>query len=123
METRQKEGLPLERAVILDPGVNPLETLTGPEWSWATDLSQVKALRPAWVVATPRDTAVELLREVLPWGNKVLVKKPLGLNLAEAGGIAAMMIIRNSCGWNSTTSFSRAWPHSWPMSVRARLAA
>lgn len=84
----QAEGRPIERILLFDPALagaappNPVECVNV--------LEQIAAAKPDWIiVATPHDTAAEILPSVLPWGSRVLVEKPLGRSLNEARALTA----------------------------------
>jgi predicted dehydrogenase len=85
-------GRPIELVGIFDPNTDLARTLadasrskvlTSPEEAWA--------LRPTLcMIATPHDTAVELTRDALGRGLRVLVEKPLGRSLSEAQSLAGL---------------------------------
>ena len=82
----QAEGRPIERILLFDPA---LAEAPPDRVERVNALEQVAAARPDWViVATPHDTAVEILPAILPWGCRVLVEKPLGRSLDEARALA-----------------------------------
>jgi predicted dehydrogenase len=59
----------------------------------ATSIGEKAALRGGYdaaIVATPHDTAVELLPRVFPLAPAVLVEKPLGRTVAETEGLIAV---------------------------------
>ena len=69
--------------VVFDPKV-PEGTKLSPKATAATERSAFANRYHAAVVATPHDTAVELLPKVLPIAPFLLVEKPLGRTSAEA---------------------------------------
>ncbi|MGA2641543.1 MAG: Gfo/Idh/MocA family oxidoreductase, partial [Spirochaetia bacterium] len=85
-------GRPVELAGIYDPdsdlarklaGASSAKVLSSREEAWA--------LRPTLcMIATPHDTAVDLTRDALGRGLRVLVEKPLGRSLSEAQSLASL---------------------------------
>ena len=60
---------------------------------FADSLEEVFALAPDWIfISTPHDEAARLAKLSLARGFNVLVEKPMGRNLREAGEIAASQI-------------------------------
>lgn len=88
----QKQGLALQPVGLVDPfaadAAGLAASLNAP---LLPDSKALIAQKPDWVfVATPHDTAVNLLPQLLTAGIKVLVEKPLGRSQAEAGKLAAL---------------------------------
>jgi len=85
------QGFPIEEILVVDPaafqpGYPTLPGIAAP----ASSLEQALSSNPQLViVATPHDTAVTLLHEILPLSFRVLVEKPMGRNLVEATAIAS----------------------------------
>jgi len=66
------------------------------ELHFAGSLEEVFAFEPDWVfISTPHDAAVELTKQALARGCRVLLEKPMGRNAREAGEIAASQVKRN----------------------------
>ncbi len=86
LQTLAERGMPVSISGVLDPASPESEVdLAVP------DLEALIATEPDWfVVATPHDVAVEMVRRLLPAGARVLVEKPLGRSLAEAEALAGM---------------------------------
>ena len=86
-----QQGFPVERILVVDPQLfhsNPpaLPAIATPVSTLAEALSGAVSLV---IIATPHDTAVKLLQEILPLSTHVLVEKPLGRCLEEASSIAS----------------------------------
>lgn len=80
------EGLDVALVGAVDPVAGP-EGASGVEM---TTLEGLLAQEPDWVVvATPHDSAVEVVPRILAAGPSVLVEKPLGRDLAEARTLRA----------------------------------
>ncbi len=63
---------------------------------FAGSLEEIFAFEPDWIfISTPHDAAVQLAKQVLAKGHNVLLEKPMGRNLREAGEIAASQIKEN----------------------------
>ena len=59
------------------------------ELRFADSLEEIFSLEPDWVfISTPHDAAVELTKQALARGCRVLLEKPMGRNLREAEAIA-----------------------------------
>ena len=88
-----KQGFPIEQVLVLDPqafqaGIPALPDIAAP----VSGLEQALSSDPTLVIiATPHDTAVTLLHEILQSSIRVLVEKPMGRNLAEASAIASQV--------------------------------
>jgi predicted dehydrogenase len=86
-----KRGVPIERILVLDPEAFRSSTSSLPDMaSPVSNLGEFLSFKPSLViVATPHDTAVQLLDEILASSSRVLVEKPLGRTLAEACSITS----------------------------------
>ncbi|HLQ77839.1 MAG TPA: Gfo/Idh/MocA family oxidoreductase, partial [Terriglobia bacterium] len=93
LDDLHREGLPIDRILVVDPvvfrGASPaLPAIATP----VPDLKAALAQHPSLViVATPHDTAVSVLREILPTAKRVLLEKPLGRSLDEARSIISLL--------------------------------
>ena len=66
------------------------------ELQFAGSLEEIFALAPDWVfISTPHDAAVELTKQALARGCRVLLEKPMGRDAREAAEIAASQSKRN----------------------------
>jgi len=79
-------GEAITEIIVCDPfapgGRESVEKLGG---TWCPTVEEIPALGPQLVVvATPHDTAAQLVAQFLPLGLRVLIEKPLGRSLAEA---------------------------------------
>jgi predicted dehydrogenase len=89
LDELHKQGFPVDRILVFDPDafrstIPSLPEIAAPVHS----LRQAISCDPSLVIiATPHDTAVELLREILPSAARVLLEKPLGRSLEEANSI------------------------------------
>jgi predicted dehydrogenase len=84
------EGYPIQRILLFDPALPEdfAECPVGVEL--VRGMRPIASARPDWVVvATPHDTAAEILTRILPWGSRILVEKPLGRTSEEARAIVA----------------------------------
>ncbi|HUI51202.1 MAG TPA: Gfo/Idh/MocA family oxidoreductase [Terriglobales bacterium] len=80
---------PVSEIVVFDPKV-PAGTKLSAKAKAVNELSAFANPYDAAVVATPHDTAVELLPKVFPVAPFVLVEKPLGRTGAEAESLIAV---------------------------------
>ncbi len=87
---------PVSEIVVFDPQV-PEGTKVSVKAEAVNELSAFAGKYDAAVVATPHDTAVQLLPKVLPLAPFVLVEKPLGRTAAEAESLIAAANKCNSC--------------------------
>jgi predicted dehydrogenase len=89
LEALRRRGRPVAVAAALDPDPVRRREAEERDVPTAADLDALLAVRPDWfVVATPHDTAVEIVPRLLATGARVLVEKPLGRSLAEAEALA-----------------------------------
>jgi predicted dehydrogenase len=88
-----KQGLPIDRILVLDPEVFRTNPPSLPEIATpVADLRQTLSSNPSLVIiATPHDKAVELVYEILPSSTRVLVEKPMGRSLAEACSVVSKL--------------------------------
>jgi len=87
----QQEGLNLEKVGIYDP------YYTGNFENFRyNSLKEVEKDHPDWViVATPHKTAVEMVKNVIPWECNILMEKPFGTTLWKANHITSMLRFDN----------------------------
>jgi predicted dehydrogenase len=92
VQALREQGHPVELAGVLDPDPERVEFARARTGAAAAhDLAGLAAMQPDWfVVATPHDTAMDVVPRLLRTGAKVLVEKPLGRSLAEAEAVAAV---------------------------------
>ena len=93
-----QQGFPVERILVVDP---PLFHLNPPALPpIATSISSLKEALSSdlslVIIATPHDTAVELVKEVLPSSGRILIEKPLGRSLKEASSIVSRVSTEHS---------------------------
>ena len=86
-----QQGFPVERILVVDPQLflsNPpaLPAIATPVSTLGEALSGAVSLV---IIATPHDTAVELVKEVLPLSSRILIEKPLGRSFEEASSIVS----------------------------------
>lgn len=86
IETLRRQGRPVAIAGVFDPDrTKSADAVARTGATAAADLAALASLQPDWfIVATPHDTAVEILPALLATGARVLVEKPLGRSLPEA---------------------------------------
>lgn len=94
LDELHRQGFPIERVLVFDPQVFQTNGTSLPDIATpVSSLGQALSCNPSLViVATPHDTAVTLLHEILPSSSRVLVEKPLGRCLAEASAITSKVI-------------------------------
>ncbi len=92
LEALRRQGRSVSVAGLMDPDSARLQEAE--QRCGATpvsDLASLIALEPDWfVVATPHDSAVEIVPRLLATGACVLLEKPLGRSLAEAEALVRL---------------------------------
>ena len=84
------DGCPIQRILLFDPALAEQAADVPAGVELVRGIEQIESAKPDWImVATPHDTAAEILTRILPWGSRVLVEKPLGRSLEEARTIVA----------------------------------
>jgi predicted dehydrogenase len=92
-----QQGFPVDRILVLDTEAFQSKPPSLPDIaSPASSLAEVLSCNPSLViVATPHDTSVQLLHEILPCATRVLLEKPMGRCLVEARSIASKVRSEN----------------------------
>ena len=93
LDDLHRQGFKIDQILVVDPNVFPGESPSLPPTATSVpDLEQALEQNPSLVVvATPHDTVVTVLRQILPSEKRVLLEKPLGRSLEEARSIVSQL--------------------------------